>query len=735
MDERAFIYYAKSREAGGHQQTNREHLQKVSSLAKQYGMEIGRADEARLCGLLHDFGKYSRNFQDVLRGTRTGVDHAIGGAAFLYMSSGREKLPYLAAIEAICGHHDGLVNYEDIKSNIKQSLHGPVTCLSGKEASLAGAEEYMQAMAAFSRDFPDFSIPQLSHPSVGEGNAVSMLHTRFLLSCLVDADYSASAGILEREPHPLNPEELLVRLEAYRQEIKNGSQSDPELNRLRDQVYDRCGSAGEEHSPGIFTLTAPTGVGKTLALLHFALRHCMRYHKRRILLVLPFLTLTEQSERVYRNILPEILPDHSQSSLTDEQRELAARWDAPFIITTSVKFFESLFARLPTDCRKLHSMADSVILFDEAQSLPAELTRATLQAINVLCGSYGCTMVFSTATQPNFGAIPQLDWHCTEILPEHRLFYQALRRTEVNWQVEEPVPLEKIAHDMARQESVCAVVNLRRHAGALYRALEPLCEEGSVFYLTTDLCPAHRGHMIDTIRGRLKAHLPCRVVSTQCIEAGVDLDFAAVYRALAPLEAIIQAAGRCNRNGTLPHPGSVTVFVPEDSGKIYPGDWYGTGALTVKNMLANGAADIHDPECISEYYMRLYGHLKEKEALSKGLKERDYEQVEDAYKLIPQQGVRVIVPYRGEEKLYREIAGQAHTEGITAALMRKAAPITVSVFDEQALKIHGEALPFRRGRSEPSASGYYLLLTGHEDCYTENMGLQFRESSPDDFMA
>lgn len=735
MEDGDFTYYAKSRDASGHQETNREHLQKVSSLAEQYGREIGRSEEARLCGLLHDFGKYSHKFQDVLSGTRTGIDHAIGGAAFLYMRSGKEKAPYKAAAEAIYGHHDGLVNYEDVKSNIKESLHAPVICLSGKEASLTGKEEYMQAVEAFSRDFPDFSLPKFPLPSAGMENTVSMLHTRFLFSCLVDADYSASAGILEREPHPLHPEELLVRLEAYRQRIKNNSRSDPELNRLRDLVYDRCGAAGEEHPPGVFTLTAPTGIGKTLALLHFAVRHCIRFHKRRIILVLPFLTLTEQSEQVYRNIVPEILPDHSQSSLTDEQRELAERWDAPFIITTSVKFFESLFADLPADCRKLHSIADSVILFDESQSLPAELTRATLQAINVLCGSYGCTMVFSTATQPNWGTIPQLDWHSAEILPEHRMLYQALQRTRVIWQVEEPVPLEKIAYEMAQQESICAIVNLRRHARTLYQALEPLCEGDSVFYLTTDLCPAHRSHIIDTIQSRLKEHLPCRVVSTQCIEAGVDLDFAAVYRALAPLEAIIQAAGRCNRNGSLPHPGIVTVFVPEDSGRIYPGDWYGTGALTVKNMLANGALDIHDPGCISEYYTRLYGHLKEKEALSKGLKERDYKQVEDAYKLIPQRGIRVIVPYRGEEKLYQEIAGQAHTEGITAALMRKAAPITVSVFDEQALKIHGEALPFRRGKLESVSSGYYLLLTGHEDCYTENMGLQFRESSLEDFMA
>lgn len=729
------IYYAKSPNIDGFQETNQSHLLKTSYLAQQFGAEIHRAEEAHLCGLLHDFGKYSCRFQSVLKGTASGVDHAVGGAAFLYGLSGN-KSSFRAAVEAIYGHHDGLVPFSQLEADLRGSLSGPFTCLSGKEAALSGKAEYTQAMQAFARDFPDFTLPSLPDTSL-EGSVEVMLHTRLLFSCLVDADYSASAGILERDTRPLHPEFLLKRLEACRQQIQTASKSDPELNRLRTQVYDRCGIAGEACLPGIFTLTAPTGTGKTLALLHFALRHCIRYHKRRIILVLPFLTLTEQSEDTYRNIIPEILSDHSQSKLDENGRELAARWDAPFIITTSVKFFESLFACHPTDCRKLHSIADSVILFDEAQSLPPQLTRATLQTIRALCSNYGCSMVFSTATQPAFETLPEFNWHPTEILPDHLHLYQKLRRVEATWRLDAPIPLSDIAEEMAQQESVCAVVNLRRHARSLYEFLKPLCEVDSVFYLTTDLCPAHRSKVIGAIKKRLKCRLPCHVVSTQCIEAGVDLDFAVVYRALAPLEAVIQAAGRCNRNGSLPQPGRVIIFEPEDSGKLYPGDWYGKGAAVLKNMLANGTVDLHDPRHISEYYTRLFRHLKDHPDLVKGLKAKDYVQVEKAYRLIDKQGVQVIVPYSDEEELYRKVSSQLRTEGITAELMRQAAPITVSTFDEVMLQLHGEPLFFHKRRHSveaSGASGYYLLLTGHENRYTSDMGLQFQETKPEDYL-
>ena len=249
-------------------------------------------------------------------------------------------------------------------------------------------------------------------------------------------------------------------------------------------------------------------------------------------------------------------------------REHIARWDQPFLITTSVRFFESLFSDHPADCRKLHNLANSVILFDEAQSLPVSLITPTLHTVQELCTRYGCSMVFSTATQPDYTGLQGNNWSAIELLPEHPEFYHALRRTKVCWEIETPVPLEEIADRMARAQNVCTIVNLRTHARKLYRILAERCPPEEIFLLSTDLCPAHRTEVIQTIRQRQKDKQACRVVSTQCIEAGVDLDFDQLFRALAPLEAIIQAAGRCNRNGSRIC-AEICVFIPAED-RLFP---------------------------------------------------------------------------------------------------------------------------------------------------------------------
>ena len=222
--------------------------------------------------------------------------------------------------------------------------------------------------------------------------------------------------------------------------------------------------------------------GKTLALLHFALRHCLKHGKKQIIIVLPFLTLAEQNAKTYSEIIPNVLVDHSQSDLPEEARELAARWSAPVIITTSVRFFEALFSDRPAVCRKLHNIANSVVAFDEAQSLPANLTSATLRAVNELCRRYHTAMVFSTATQPDFAARGDLNWTPREILPEHRELFEALRRADVEWRLEHETPLEAIAEEMAGHDSVCTIVNLRRHARQIAAALARLRGD-----------PVHRG--------------------------------------------------------------------------------------------------------------------------------------------------------------------------------------------------------------------------------------------------
>lgn len=616
-------YYAKSRLKNGRQPTVLEHIQDVAVQAARFGSQFGREEEARAAGLFHDAGKYSDAFQKVLERERGGVDHAFSGAALLYNRTRKRRRSYEPILEAINAHHSALRPLDDLKNRFEESLQGraDVEGNQGRTSSLTG-EDYRRvwqelygeafALPKLKRFQAAFSGETDSETALYAANLEQMLYTRFLFSCLVDADYSVSAEeenegyLISSEQSAFHPEELLKRLYAYRGELSKGSTAEQGLNRLRDELFDQCGVMGEQ-PPGLFTLTAPTGTGKTLAMLHFALRHCIANGQRCIIVVLPFLTLTEQNAAVYRNIVPELLEDHSQKELDEEYREYAQRWSVPMIVTTSVRFFETLFASRPTDCRKLHSIANSVVLFDEAQSLPIGITDATLRSVKELCRSYRTTMVFSTATQPNYSAIRGLDWQPTEIVSNHPELFRKMQRTAVQWRIDTPTPLESIAQEMACQDSVCTIVNLRRHANELFDRLREQCPEEECFYLTTNLCPAHRRQVVQTINRRLVDGLPCRLVATQCIEAGVDFDFRRLYRALAPLETIVQAAGRCNRNGRGVEKGLVTVFVPEDEKNLYPEPWYGLGADIVRKQNRTLPIDIHNPEDIARYYRELLG--------------------------------------------------------------------------------------------------------------------------------
>ena len=359
------------------------------------------------------------------------------------------------------------------------------------------------------------------------------------------------------------------------------------------------------------------------------------------------------------------------------------------------------------------------MLFDEAQSLPADLTSVTLQAVNELCSRYHTTMVFSTATQPDFSARKDLTWKPREILPESGEMFRALQRVKVEWRLGEDTPLETIAEEMSGQDSVCAIVNLRRHARQIAGRLSELCPKDTVFYLTTDLCPAHRSKQIKRIRERLKNNLPCRVVATQCIEAGVDLDFRTMYRALAPLDAIIQAAGRCNRNGGAM--GRVTVFCPADPRMPYPDQWYSNAAVTVQEM--EPPFSIHDPENIREYYRRLFHGKKDKQKLRAAIDSRSFAQTAAEYKLIDNAGAQAIVPYSGADVSYASIAKRMRDEGVTHALLKEAAPITVTCFAKN-LKIYAEEIPFAgHGKTQTAGSGVFLLCPQYTDLYSDELGL------------
>lgn len=737
MNDNNTQYYAKSKRENGTQESVQAHLAKVSKKAGTFGEQIGSRKTAELCGKLHDFGKYSESFQGVLEKKYTHIDHALCGAAFLYclIRNRKSSVCYRAAIEAINGHHDGLAGYDCLEIFLEESLRNdnPVEYNNRKTAALAGQKQYQEASKAFLADFPQFTSEGLAIEKVQKMEEIDesideMLYTRMLFSCLVDADYTVSSEKELQKPLKFEADQCLKALYEYREELKKNAKGSSTVNALRDLLFERCGEAARLKE-GLFTLTAPTGTGKTLALLHFALRHAVEFEKKRIILVLPFLALTEQSYEVYSKIIPEILQDHSQSELDDRQREFTERWESPFIITTSVKFFQALFAQKPTDCRKLHNIANSIILFDEAQSLPANLLAATLNAVNALCTRYHCTMVFSTATQPEFKSIQGVSWKPIEIVPEYPMMYKKLKRTHVEWRLKPQIPLEKIAREIEAEENACIIVNLRRHAVKLFEFLKnDHCDREALFFLTTDLCPEHRSEVIRTIKERQKAGLPCKVISTQCIEAGVDLDFRVLYRALAPLEAIIQAAGRCNRSGNFGI-GKVVVFEPEVEGGLYPTDpWYQNAAIVVKEILSRENIDINDPKCISNYYEILFRkYAKDKEALTKAIKDRDYEETAREYRLIDNQGKKVIVPYNEKMQLYKEMRKVLLSGNLTPEIVKRSAEITVNTFEKDIEKYCEQAYYFDRKRKQKMESGYYVLRTQYEYMYREDMGLQFKE--------
>lgn len=726
-------YFARSANASGERETLACHTQRASVLCSEFLKPIGYAEIGTILGGMHDFGKTSERFAEVLEGKRIHVNHAYPGAALVYFRYGQKKTARMLSM-VIAAHHSYLDS--SCISRLKALMQGTGTGYDeeGNIFSLFGATEMQEALDAFQTENPQLTQIKIPKPIPNEDDPVAeMLLVRFLLSALADADYSASAehfqpDYLKTHTGPtFNPEDALEHLLQIRAEKQKLSTSSPALNLLRNQLFEDCLRAAEL-PPGLYTLTAPTGLGKTLSLFAFAAKHCIKYRQmRRVILILPYLAIMEQNVRDYRRVLPELLESHSAANLDERARLLAERWDSPCIVTMNVGFFEPLFSARPTDCRHLHQLANSVIVLDEAQSLPPDLLDATLRTVNLLCKQYGCTVVFSTATQPSFQYLSGLQWKPKEIVPNPERLFQATRRVTYDWRIEEQIPYRQIAEELISYRQGCVIINLRAHAEKLFRIMEEILSEAeaeSIFYLTSDLCGAHRTEVLDVIKERLTERKLCYLIASQCIEAGVDLDFPVIYRALAPLESIIQAAGRCNRNGDSDD-GRVIVFLPEEERLYPPGAYYQRASLCVKTLASRHPIDCSNLKHIEEYYEILYSNgERDKEKMKRALEDRDYQKVQEAYKLIESKGVQVIVPWKGEMELFRSIQEEYEKTGLTRDLIRRARPLTVSSFAENKVKECCIPLLFRSyGRECEAQTDWYLL--GNPECYHEKLGLNF----------
>lgn len=559
------------------------HLQAVGARAAEFAAPFGLAEAARVAGQLHDIGKCSAAFQGYIASprdgdtsARRGPDHSTAGAreaVAAYKGSLGRLLGY-----AIAGHHAGMADWPELERRL--SIDHPLETYVGWQAhsGVPPAAGILRPTARFDHN-------------AQKGFSESFL-TRMLFSCLVDADfletekfYAGAKGEEVVRGGYASLLELRERLRRHMISLSGSAKASP-VNALRARVLEHAvGRAALP--PGLFTLTVPTGGGKTLASLSFALEHAKLHSLRRVVYVIPYTSIIEQTAEVFRAALAttdDILEHHATfdwdrgasprgvAAADDEGRSglnklrrAAENWDAPIVVTTAVQFFESLFSNRTSRCRKLHNLAGAVIILDEAQTLPLPLLRPCMAAIDELCRNYGASIVLCTATQPallkrdefNGGFdIPE----DRELAPHPRALYTALKRVTVET-LAEPIADDVIADRYSEQPQMLCIVNSRAHARALFDAIAHM---PGATHLSTLMCPRHRRAVIHSIRTRLAANEPVRLVATSLIEAGVDVDFPEVWRAAAGIDAIAQAAGRCNREGRLAS-GKVVVFSSAES--------------------------------------------------------------------------------------------------------------------------------------------------------------------------
>lgn len=629
------------------------HLEAVSRLAQTMASAARPVDRrlaalAGIAGLLHDFGKYSDCFQRMLCTGQGRCQHAIHGAMLAYFGhDGATREPRLNTVmAAIAGHHAGLADWCDYKTRLSERRYRDEADKILVRAA-ADCSELGRIVSCLDRQ---------QDASTDSTKGTVDLFVRMLFSCLVDADRLDSARRPLLQDDLLADERLQILLK-HIADLQNNSPDGP-VKRMRAHVLEDCLNAASSEQR-LFSLSVPTGGGKTLAAMAFALQRAALYpgRFRRVVVVIPYLSIIEQNAEVYSRVFGrDALLEHHSGSLqklmekrveNDEPHFVPApdredaeekkyqepvlrpeteNWDAPLIVTTSVRFFESLFSNRPSDLRRVHNIARCIVVLDEVQTLPRRLLGPLLDMMKELAEDWDTNFVFSTATQPAFerpGHKRDLRWEpgtLTEIIRDPASLREALKRAEIHWEIERAIGWPEVTQRMVAVPQCLAIVNVRDHANQLYAEVLRVAEEkglpaGGAFHLSTRMCAAHRLRVLDKIRERLTAGESCHVVSTQLVEAGVDVDFPLVLRALAPLDSIVQAAGRADREGkitaSLGRPGGkVVVFLPEDH-KLPPNEYKEAAGITdalVKNEIESGGdVQVDSADAIRNYFERYYG--------------------------------------------------------------------------------------------------------------------------------
>lgn len=694
---------AHSANALGQEQDLEDHLRNVAEMAGKFAAPWGAIALATVAGWLHDIGKLDPAFQQYLLMNRSapgtpkrGPDHK-GAGALLAAQARLDPLCFL-----IQGHHGGLRAQRDVKVWLaeRQKEAAPSEAISIALKHFPHLDSLLRATAA------------LPPPIVDHHDMSSLdLYLRMLFSALVDADF------LDTERH-FQPSRHLSRVVApsvtelwhafTTNQAQLSGQRNDKVNQIRHRVYvDSLAHATEP--AGFFRLTGPTGIGKTRLSLGFALRHAQEHGLQRIIYAIPYTSITEQTASEFRRIFathPHVVLEHHsavhghdpEGTPTQEEtwaRLAAENWDAPIVVTTTVQLFESLHAASTSSCRKLHNLACSVIVLDEAQMLPTHVLAPILDTLKQLVTRYGASVIFCTATQPaldeSLGRYGLTD--VREIVPDPAALFAELKRVEYSLPArDERWSWERIANTMTERSQALAIVNTRAHAVGLLAALRAQVGEqnaDSIFHLSTWMCGAHRQATLAAVRHKLQAGEACWLISTQVVEAGVDLDFPKVLRALAPLDRIVQAAGRCNRNGRLDELGQVIVFVPEDGG--LPRGAYSIGVAETLTFLQDGAPDLHDPEVYSQYFRSFYArldldarHVQD----ARHVRRLDFPEVERAFRMIEEETIPVVITTRDVPALANNPANELleqlrHAQGTARGILRQLQPYIVGLRSQQ----------------------------------------------------
>ncbi|HIW28766.1 MAG TPA: CRISPR-associated helicase Cas3' [Candidatus Luteococcus avicola] len=657
-----------SRNEAGKRQTLRDHLLGTAHMAREFAEPMGVPEAGWTVGLLHDVGKVSREWQHRLLCLEAGVD----AAAVNHKDLGAEYClsgGFLHGCLVVAGHHGGI---PDIGQR-PQGLIDPHLWAAVRQA-VPEVEELPE-------------LRGLLPPEWTADVALGEFGIRMLHSCLVDADYlDTAAHFANSTPQRAEPADmaaLLERVLVSRREFLAVRAASP-VDQQRNLVFDACVTKAED-SPGVFRLSAPTGAGKTIAAAAFALRHCSIHNKRRVVVAVPFTSVTEQNAAVYRSLLGDgvVLEHHSAV----EPEQLAGRgvenWDAPFVVTTTVQLFESLFSNKPSKTRKLHRLVNSVIVLDEVQAIPDRLLVPILDALRILVDHFGVTVLMASATQPTWEALKpwrERGLDPREIVTDRRDLFRTLRRVRYEWRT--LASIEELAREALSGQASLTVVNTTANSRLVAREYADRVGPEGVRHLSTRMCRAHRTEVLAEVKRRLESGSPVHLVSTQLIEAGVDVDFPVVLRQEAPAPSLIQAGGRANREGHLSS-GRVFVFDCPELATIRD---YATPLSLTRVCFADNPDGLDDPEIVADYYRRLYSAAATEEqarGVQLGRQQLAFAQVAALFRMIEDDTTSVVVDWQGlvHTQLLADLSERMRhgLDVVPMRLLRDVQPFTVAL--------------------------------------------------------